>query len=77
MTKQEFYRSFESILEMPSGSISGSELLDGMSAWDSLAALSFIAFADSELKVRVPIERLTECKTVFDLVDLFPRDVLK
>ena len=77
MKNEEFYRSLEKILELPSGSICGSELLDGINSWDSLAVLSFIAFADSELKVRVSIERLTECKTVLDLVSLFPKNIFK
>ncbi len=40
--------------------------------WDSIAGLLFLAMADSKLGVVVPPSDLVACKTVEDLVKLFP-----
>jgi acyl carrier protein len=72
MTKQQFYAEIETILEMDPGSITGSEALSELESWDSLAVLSFMAMADTSLGVLVPASELAKCRTVPDLVNLFP-----
>ena len=72
MTKAEFYAELESLLEMERGSIQGTDLLADLPRWDSLAVLAFIALADSKLHQLVSPAPLVACKTVDDLVNLFP-----
>jgi len=72
MTKVEFYAALESLLEMKQGSIRGTEALSELAHWDSMAVLAFIALVDSKLhEVASPVA-LAACRTVADLVNLFP-----
>lgn len=75
MTKQEFLHKLEEVLEMPSGSINGSEKLADLSAWDSLAVISFIAMADANIGASVSATELKACQSVADLAALFPGKV--
>jgi acyl carrier protein len=70
MTKSEFYRGLEEIVEVDEGTITGSETLDALGGWDSLAVVSFIAFADESLNAPISGSQLRECKTVQDLLSL-------
>ncbi|MGA2865738.1 MAG: phosphopantetheine-binding protein [Verrucomicrobiota bacterium] len=72
MTKSEFYSELESLLEQEPGSIQGTESLADLGGWDSMAVLSFIAFADSKLGEAVAPAALAACRSVQDLVNLFP-----
>jgi acyl carrier protein len=72
MTKEQFYRELEAILELNEGTIKGSEKLANLRNWDSMAFISLIAFADSKLGMRVPIGTMIKCDTVADVVSLFP-----
>jgi acyl carrier protein len=67
MTREQFYRKLEEILEGEPGSIKGNEELDAVKGWDSLGVLSFIAMADSVLGRTVAATDLERCKTVNDL----------
>jgi acetyltransferase-like isoleucine patch superfamily enzyme len=72
MTRAEFHSALESLLELKPGSIQGAELLADLPGWDSLAVLAFSALADSKLhEVRSPAA-VARCRTVPDLVNLFP-----
>ena len=75
MTTAEFYRELEEVLEMPANSITGAEKLADLTAWDSMAAISFIAMADSKLKASVSADKLAACTSVADLAALFPGKV--
>jgi acetyltransferase-like isoleucine patch superfamily enzyme len=72
MTKAEFYAELESLLELERGSIKGTEFLRGLTHWDSMAVLAFIALADAKLHEVTSPAKLAACRTVSDLVDLFP-----
>jgi acyl carrier protein len=72
MTKAEFYAELESLLECEPGSIRGTESLSDLPGWDSIAALTFMALAEAKLDEVVSQQALAECKTVADLVNLFP-----
>ncbi|MFH0878208.1 MAG: phosphopantetheine-binding protein, partial [Lentisphaerota bacterium] len=73
MTKVEFYAELEFLLKLDPGSIHGTEsLLDDLDGWDSLAALEFIAMADKNLHTVLNAPALEACRTVSDLVNLFP-----
>lgn len=71
MTKVQFYKQLEAILELQPHSIKGTEIINDLEGWDSLAKLSFIAMGDSELGMLVSAKALLACKTVEDLVQLF------
>ncbi|MBF0547068.1 MAG: acyl carrier protein [Candidatus Riflebacteria bacterium] len=67
MTKADFLRNLEIVVEAPPNSISvGQPLLD-LSGWDSMAIIAFIAFADEKLGKSVQPESLEKAKTVDDL----------
>ncbi len=72
MSRTEFLREFESMLEVPPepGSLTGAEPCADLEGWDSLAMLSFIALLDKEFEIKVPPAKISECQTVNDLVDL-------
>lgn len=72
MTKVEFYSELEALIEQEAGSIQGAERLAELGGWDSMAVLSFIAFADSKLGEAVAPAALASCGSVQDLVNLFP-----
>lgn len=72
MTKEEFYAELEEIIEADPGTIQGDEQLSTLDGWDSLAGLSFIAMADEKLHATLTAGALAGCKTVADLLNLFP-----
>lgn len=67
MNLQAFLRRLEDILEMDQNSLAGSERLAELEAWDSLAHLSFIAFADDELGKTVTAVQLRSAATAREL----------
>jgi acyl carrier protein len=67
MTREQFNRKLEEILEGEPGSIKGDEQLVAVQGWDSLGVLSFIAMVDSVLGRNVAASDLERCKTVGDL----------
>jgi acyl carrier protein len=67
MTREQFYRKLEEVLEGEPGSIKGNEELAAVKGWDSLGVLSFIAMVDSVLGRTVAATDLERCKTVNDL----------
>ncbi len=68
MTKAEVISEIEQIVQQPSGTISGTERLDSLDGWDSMAMVEFIAFADERLGLTLSVECLTKCLTVHDLI---------
>jgi len=72
MTKSEFYSELESLLEQEPGSIQGTKSLADLAGWDSMAVLSFMAFADSKLGELVNPAAVSVCRNVHDLENLFP-----
>jgi acyl carrier protein len=50
--------------------LTGDEELAGLDGWDSMAAIQFIAMADSLYAARVSADDLANCRTVNDLVAL-------
>lgn len=70
MTRADFCRKLDSIMELPPGTIKGDERLEALESWDSLSLMAFIAMVDSEFDQRVAGEELARCKTVPDLIAL-------
>ena len=69
MTKQDFCRQVETILESPDNSITDQSNLADI-GWDSMSVVGFIAFVDSEFGTTVLPSKLQNCKSVADLIAL-------
>jgi acyl carrier protein len=67
MHNQEAYAIFEEVLEVPGGTLNGSEKLDSLEGWDSMAVLGLIALADERFGVALSSKRLLSCVTVDDV----------
>jgi acyl carrier protein len=72
MTKKEFLHALEEAMAANKDSIRGDESLQDQVGWDSMATVSFIAMADEKLGTLVEPAKLAACKTVSDLIALFP-----
>jgi len=71
MTKEEFFSLLEEVLEVQPGTVkSGMNLEQDLAAWDSMAAVSFVAMADAHFGVSVSPSALAKCQTVEDLIGL-------
>lgn len=70
MTRPEFLRSFDTILELPEGTLTGSEKLEDLENWNSLAMIDFIALADTNNNVRLSARQIGSAETVADLLQL-------
>ena len=70
MSKQEFYRLIEGIIEAPAGTIRGDVPLAGFSAWDSMALVGLIAALDKHLGITVPARDLVAAKTADEIAAL-------
>jgi acyl carrier protein len=70
MTKADFLKKLETILEADAGSLTGTESLRDLDGWDSLAVMSTLAMLDKHFGVKVPAERIHQCRTPDDLAAL-------
>lgn len=70
MTKPEFLKLLDELLELPPGTLKGPEPLGSLSQWDSLASVGFIALVDRHLGLAVDPAKIGEAETVNDLVAL-------
>lgn len=70
MTRAEFIRILEDLIELNPGTLSGSTRLADIQNWDSLAVIGFIAAADEHLAASVPAQRIYQCETIDQLLDL-------
>jgi acyl carrier protein len=70
MTKQEFLRELEEVLEVDVDSIKGDETLVDLGSWDSLAVMTFIAMVDEKFGVTLAASKLADAKSVVDLIAL-------
>ena len=69
MTRQSFLERLGELVEVEEP-LNGAEKLADLEAWDSMAALSFMALADETCGVRVAPKDIPGCITVNDLVAL-------
>jgi len=70
MTRAEFLKSIDEILEQPPGTVQGPEKLEDYPLWDSTAMISFMALADSNNKTKLAPKSLGACETIEDLLRL-------
>ena len=75
MSKADFLHALEEVMEMDSGSLTGTETLADLAQWDSLAILSFMAKVDEVFGVQLSAEPIAKSKTVADLAALLPDHV--
>jgi acyl carrier protein len=70
MTTTRFFLLLDELMEYDPGTIKGDEVLTSLSRWDSLALMGFIALLDQHFGLIVPASKITECRTVSDLLAL-------
>ena len=72
MTRNQFLRSIEGILESPlePGTLTGEELCSDLDGWDSLAVLSYIALVNKEFGITLPAQSIFACKKMNEVIDL-------
>lgn len=68
MSRADFLRNLDSLLNVPAGTLKGSEPLATVSGWDSLAIVGFLALMDKEFGVNISAKQLGQCRVVNDLV---------
>ena len=70
MDRKDFLLALDEMLELDAGTLTGSEELDSLDNWDSLAVISFIALVEEKIGLVVEGEKLAKAKTVDDLLAL-------
>jgi acyl carrier protein len=67
VTSAEFLNVIEEILELDEGILDGSELINDLEGWDSLAVVSFIAEVDSKLDLALNPNLISNANSIADL----------
>jgi acyl carrier protein len=70
LQKAEFFLLLDELLELEPGTVKGSETLDSLEGWNSLAIISLMALMDERFGVNLQPRRIAACTTVADLVAL-------
>ena len=70
MSRDEFLKSLDEMLELPPPTLRGPEKLDDYPLWDSTAIISFMALADEHNGSRLTPRQIAACETVDDLLQL-------
>ena len=73
MTREQLLRQLEQTAEAKSGTLNGPEELAALPGWDSLTQLTFIVQVERATGVRADAARVAGCRTVDDLLALFPQ----
>jgi acyl carrier protein len=74
MSKIEFLGHMSDTLELPAGSLTGTERLEDLEAWDSVAMMSFIAFLDENFRMTLSPRQFAGAETLNDLGSLIGVD---
>ena len=70
MTREEFLLQMDEILDLSPGTLKGHEKLEDLKNWDSIALISLIALADTNIGVPIAPDQVVGCSTVADLLRL-------
>ena len=70
MTREEFLKSMDEILELAPGTLQGAEKLEDFPLWDSTAMITFMGLADSNNGTKLAPRAIGSCETVNDLLRL-------
>jgi acyl carrier protein len=72
--KDKLIEEFEDILELEGESIQADDNFREYDNWDSIAALSVMAYLDSEFNFSIKAEDFKKLNTINQLVDLMKKD---
>ena len=70
MTRDEFLRDLEDMMEVTSGSLTGNEALRDLEEWDSMQMLSFMAMVNDRFGFVLEGAAVNTTTTVDDLLNL-------
>jgi acyl carrier protein len=71
VTRAEFYATIDDILDLPPGTITGTETLKELPAtWDSLAIVSYIAACNGLFGIVLSGEKVKATKSIAELMEL-------
>ena len=70
MKRNEFLLLLDELLELEPGTVKGSETLDSLESWNSLAVISFMALVDEHFEISLQPRQIAACMTVADLTGL-------
>ena len=70
MERTELLLSLDELLELEPGTLKGSETLDSLEGWNSLAVISFMALVDERFGTSLQPRQIAACTTVTDLMGL-------
>ena len=70
MKKADFLLLLEDVIEADPHTLTGNEILRQVDGWDSMAVMGFIALVDEQFDLNLAPKRISECKTVDDLIAL-------
>jgi len=60
----------ETLLELQTGTLKGSDQLSTFAGWDSLTQTNFIFLAERAIGIRLPVERFVGCHTADEVIDV-------
>ena len=69
MERQEIINLIEDVLDLESGTLLEKSVLSEIPEYDSMTKLSLIVMCDDEFNKRLTGERMSEFKTVKDIID--------
>lgn len=75
--KKDFLALLEEIIEADKDTLSGNEFINDIDGWDSLAVVSFIAMIDENFGVTLPAQKISEAKTIQDLINLLGDKIIE
>jgi acyl carrier protein len=58
------------MLDLPAGTLTGSEKLQEIEGWDSLSTVAYILMVDKEFGLPLSGSRVAQCQTVEELLGL-------
>ena len=70
MTRKQFLQSMDKLVELPRGTLQGTEKLNELEQWNSMAMIGFIALVDSNNRTCLSPPQIMACRTVSDLLHL-------
>jgi len=73
MDRTEIFSLLSEVLEVPAGSLQGTEELQSFEGWDSLKIMGLIALVDERCGVVLSPQKITDCATVNDLAETIAR----
>ena len=70
MSREDFLKELDKMLELSPPTLQGPEKLDDYPLWDSTAVITFMALTDEHNGSRLTPRQIAACQTVEDLLQL-------